>query len=287
MPFSFLRSVDEFMVPVNAFITLGIGWLFAVFGRKLESTADIAGTEGQNFIPPKFIPLFIALFLCVFPGFLAYANFRFSSMSHHTFAQDQARNVLEQVPYGGLLVVSGDESFLFEYLQEVRGIRQDVELVVYPFVVTVADKALSSVDSLVQLLNNQPPERAVVFSFSPPEEILTKLSSPKPKALRLDGIALSLVDREPDQPSTIIGHPNIWMTYQLRNLDPVTLGSLVLDDFEYETFDRYVNGLNAAVVWLDTHGYGRDESRVVLREMAEALEEAAKRTDYPSPKRKR
>ncbi|HDS31107.1 MAG TPA: DUF2723 domain-containing protein, partial [Firmicutes bacterium] len=134
MPFSYLRSIDEFMIPVNIFLAMGFAWLLAPLSYRLTRKNDFAGTEGLNLIPREFVPVAIALLFCVPAIFLGMTNAKFSNQTLRTFVQDQARNVLEQVPENGVLVVSGDEIYLFEYLKEVRGIRRDVELVVYPFV---------------------------------------------------------------------------------------------------------------------------------------------------------
>jgi hypothetical protein len=278
MPFNYLRSVDEFLIPVNLFVALGIAWLFAPLALVLTSQADFAGTEGQNFIPPKIIPVTIMLLLCVIPLFLAVVNFKCSSMSHHTFAQDQARNVLEQTPAGGVLVVSGDESFLFEYLQEVRKINPDVQLVVYPMSIVVDGVALPPANSLAYFIDKQLGDRTCMFSFSPPATILPFLEIPR--ALRLDGVAYTLIPAAAGQPEFTIGDPAIWLKYQLRNLDPVTLGSMVPDDFEFETFDRYVNGLRASVAKLTEDGYGRDEATVTLGQMADFLAKTLDRMNY-------
>jgi hypothetical protein len=57
MPFNFLRSIDEFMIPVNMFIAMGFAWLLAPIAVMLTSKADISGTESQNIIAPRYIPL--------------------------------------------------------------------------------------------------------------------------------------------------------------------------------------------------------------------------------------
>jgi hypothetical protein len=279
MPFNYLRSVDEFLIPVSLFIALGTGWLFAPITLSLTSRADFAGTEGQNFIPPKIIPVVIMLLMCVIPLFLAVANFRYSSMSHRTYAQDQARNVLDQTPDGGVLVVSGDESFIFEYLQQVRGLRPDVELIVYPTSIVVEGVALPPANSLAYFIDKELGDRTCLFSFSPPATILPFLQVPR--ALRLDGVAYTLVTAEPGQPEFTVGDPGIWLKYQLRNLDPETLGSIVPDDFEYETFDRYVNGLRATVAKLTEDGYGGDDATLTLGQMADFLAKTLEKVDYP------
>jgi hypothetical protein len=286
MPFSFLRSVDEFLLPVNVFLAMGLAFLLAPAAQALTSRADFGGTEGQNFIPSRYIPIVIALLFCVIPLFTAMVNLRYSSMSHHTFTQDQSRNVLEQAPENGVLVVSGDESFLFDYLQEVRGIREDVELLAYPFSLTVEGTALPAANSLAYFINKQLGDRACLFSFSPPAAILPYLEPPR--ALRLDGVAYTLIDAQPGMPEFTIGDPNIWLHYNLRNLNPSTLdpsvqGTLVPDDFEYETLDRYVNGLLASVALLDERGYMADESRNELALLAVLIRASLANTDYPSP----
>jgi hypothetical protein len=67
----------------------------------------------------------------------------------------------------------------------------------------------------------------------------------------------------------------------LRNLDPPTLGKLSIDDFEYEVFDRYVNGLRASVAKLVDDGYGQDPSVESLTMMADELERNRNQSDYP------
>ncbi len=281
MPFSFLRSVDEFLLPVNIFVALGFAWLLAPLAKSLESQKDMFDSEGQNFIPPGFIPLFIMLLFCVVPFLMARTNAHYSDMTHHTFAQDQTRNILEQVPDDGVLIVSGDESFMFEYLQEVREIKQDVKLLVYPFRYPDGDSYHTPVDSLAIFLKGDLGDRDCVFTFEDASMALDRLDDPK--ALRLDGVAYTLVDRDEGMPVSIPGNANIWTGYQLRNLDKETLNGLVFDDFEYETIDRYVNGLRASVSWLDASGYAADPTRSALVEMSDSLEEFLKKTDYPGP----
>lgn len=279
MPFSFLRSIDEFLLPVNLFMCLGFAWLMAPIAKSLTSKSDIGGTEGQNIIPPEYIPVAIMLLMCVIPFFVSLANYTYSNMTHHTFAQDQAKNTLMQTPFNGVLVVSGDESFLFEYLMEVREFRPDIELLVYPFAIQSGNEILSPTDSLAFYLNTQLGGRECVFTFGDSAAAVERLGAGK--ALRLDGIAFTLVDRELDEPSFSVGDPDIWMTYQLRNLEMEILSGLVVDDFEYEVFDRYVNGLRASVAWLDDHGFGPDPSRDALKMMVDVLEIKKNETDYP------
>ena len=279
MPFNYLRSVDEFLLPVNIFMCLGFAWLMAPLSNSLTSRADISGTEGQNVIPPEYIPIAIMLLLCVVPFFSSRANLKYSNMMHHTFAQDQARNVLMQTPYNGMLVVSGDESFMFEYFQEVREFRPDVELVVYPFGIQMGNEILNPIDSLAYFLSTRLNDRGCVFTFGDSAAAVERLGSSK--GLRLDGIAFTLVDRQPDQPSFTAGDPDIWNSYQLRNLDRRTLDGLVVDDFEYEVFDRYVNGLRASIAWLDDNGFPLDDSRSALVQMADKLESKRNETNYP------
>jgi hypothetical protein len=279
MPFNYLRSVDEFLLPVNIFMALGFAWLMAPVSRILTSQKDIGGTEEQNIIPPEFIPVAIMLLLCVIPFFTGRANSRYSNMTHHTFAQDQARNVLVQAPMNGVLVVSGDESFMFEYLREVRNIREDLELVVYPFSIQAGNEMLDPVDSLAVFLSTQLEDRECMFSFGDAAAAVEKLGSAR--ALRLDGIAYTLVDREESEPSFKIGDPNIWTKYQLRNLEEEILDTLVVDDFEYEVFDRYVNGMRASSAWLIDTGFGPDAARYELDILADLLESKRDETDYP------
>ncbi len=279
MPFNFLRSVDEFLIPLNIFLALGLAFLFRLLSHELESQKDFGGTEGQNLIPPQYISLFIMLLLCVLALFVGVNNDLYSNMSHHTFAQDQSRNVLSQVPEDGVLVVSGDESFMFEYLQEVRGVRPDVELVVYPFRMTIGDVQYNTVDSLAAYLDLSLEDRDVLFTFSDASLAVNQLDPPK--ALSLEGVALRMIDREEGMSPIISGHPDAWLAYQLRNLDPETVNSLIFDDFEYEVVDRYINCLRSSVAWLDSNGYEGDRSRIAFNEMANALETVLQETHYP------
>lgn len=279
MPMTLLRTVDELLLPLNLFFAIGIAWLLALASIKLASTTDISGTEGQNFIPPKLIPLTITLLFCILPLFLGFINYRYSSMSHHTFAQDQARNVLTQVPKDGVLIVSREESYLYEYLQTIRGLRPDVSLHVYPFNLVIEGIPQPAPNSLAYFIDNELGDRACMFSFSPPATILPYLK--KPRALRLDGIAYTLIDAEPEKDDFSVGDPSVWLQYQLRNLDPATMVSIVPDDFEYEVFDRYINGLKAAVAWLDQSGYGNDPSKREFTDMYMTLEKVIANIDNP------
>jgi len=280
MPFNFLRSVDEFLIPVNIFISLGVGFLLSPLARLLESRKDFGGTESQNVIPQGLIPVFIMGLLCVIPLFMGISNEAYSNMSHHTFAQDQSRNILVQVPENGVLVVGGDESFIYEYLQEVRAIRDDVEIVVYPFSTVMDETRYNPVDSLAIYLDVLLDGRGCLFTFTAASASVEMLDPPK--GLRFDGAALKLVDRLPGQPMIIPGNPDIWTSYQLRNLDQVTLSEIVFDDFEYEYIDRYISGLSAAVNWLDSNGLSNDPSREALVEMADTLNGILSLTDYPT-----
>jgi hypothetical protein len=279
MPFNYLRSVDEFLLPVNIFMCLGFAWLMAPIANSLTSRRDVGGTEGQNIIPAEYIPVAIMMLLCVIPFFASRTNSLYSDMTHHTFAQDQARNVLNQTPFNGVLVVSGDESFMYEYLQEVRQIRPDVEIIVYPFGIQVGNEVLDPTESLAYYLSTQLNGRGCVFTFGDAAPAVERLGSSM--GLELDGIAFKLITHEIGEPSFKTGDPDIWRSYQLRNLDPGTLNGIVVDDFEYEVFDRYVNGLRASVAWLDDNGYRPDESRLALSQMADTLEKKKSETDYP------
>jgi hypothetical protein len=281
MPFNYLRSVDEFLIPINIFIAFGFAFLFAPISSSLESRKDFGGTEGQNLIPTQYIPLFIMLLLCVLPLFLAVNNDLYSNMSQHTFAQDQSWNILNQVPGNGVLVVSGDESFMFEYLQEVRGIRDDVELIVFPFSIDVGDTRYDPVDSLAIWLDTSLEGRDVLFTFSDASLAVEQLEPPK--SLSLNGCALEMVDRDEGMPLMVSGHPDIWNTYQLRNFEKDTLDNIVFDDFEYETIDRYINCLRSSIAWMDRNGFSRDQSRAAFDEMANKLAEVLAETRYPRP----
>jgi len=279
MPFNFLRSVDEFLLPVNIFLALGLGWLLAPPSDALESTRDLGSSEGQNFIAPQLIPIAIMLLFCVIPFFVGRGNLQYSNMSHHTYFQDQSRNILNQVPQGGVAVVSGDESFMFEYLEEVRGIRPDVEMVVYPFSYVSDGRTYSPIESLTMYLQTALGDRGCVFTFGDSAQAVEMLQPPR--ALRLDGVTLVMTDRIEGMPIVTKGDPNIWTTYQLRNFDGQTLSGLVFDDFEYETINRYTSGLKAAVSWLDENGYGNDVSRAELNDFSIVLEILLRKVDYP------
>jgi hypothetical protein len=207
-------------------------------------------------------------------------NSHYSSFAHHTFEQDQARNQLEQVPENGVLVLSGDQSFLFEYLQEVRGIRKDVTFVVYPFSLLVVGEALPPANSLAFFIDQQLGDRTCMFSFSPPAAILPYLKPPR--ALELDGVTFKLIKAEPGQPEFRIGNPAVWANYQLRNLDPGFLATYIPDAYEYETFAMYISCSRAAVNWLVDNGYQNDDFTLELSQIADSIEKALKRTDYPS-----
>jgi hypothetical protein len=280
MPFIHLRSVDRFLLPINILLAFGLAWLLKPIALKLESRADFAGTEGQNFIRAEYIPVAITLLLCVVPFFVALVNNPYSNMTHHTFSQDQARNVLEQVPGNGVLVVSGDESYLYDYLQIVRGIRTDVEMKVWPFQYSVGGPTMDVDESLAFFLSYELGDRGCVFTFGDASRAVATLTPPK--ALRLDGVALALVDRGEGEPDFTVGDPNIWTTYQLRNLDPATLAGVVPDDYEYEIFDRYINGLKASIAWMNDMGYSRDPAKEALTDIAAALQKSLERTDYRS-----
>jgi hypothetical protein len=158
-------------------------------------------------------------------------------------------------------------------------LRPDVELVVYPFGIQVGNEILDPTESLAYYLSTQLNGRECVFTFGDSAAAVERLGSSA--GLRLDGIAFTLVTHEIGEPSFATGDPDIWRSYQLRNLDAGTLEGLVVDDFEYEVFDRYVNGLRASVAWLDDNGFRPDRSRPALAEMADALERTKNETDYP------
>jgi hypothetical protein len=281
------------MLPANIFLAMGFAWLLAPLSNALTRKRDFSGTEGLNIIPTDHIPITIALLLCVPAVFLGMANGKYSNMTRHTYVQDQARNVLEQVPENGVLVTSGDESYLFDYLQQVRGIRGDVELVVYPFVRLVEAGGgqkiiLPPVNSLAYFIDSELGDRPCVFSFSPPATILPLLEPPR--SLRLDGIAQTLVVREPGMGEFFPGDPNTWLSYQLRNLDRKTMGTLddppvpgavVPDDSEVECLSRYAQGLRVTAAQLQNSGYAADYY-VPMIGMAKTLENAISFTDYPA-----
>jgi hypothetical protein len=283
MPYVYLRAVDEMVVPLNIFFCLGMAFGFAPLSNMLSATKDFSGTEDIKFISKPNTMIAVTFLFCVVAFFVGWTNSKYSDFTHHTWAQDQARNVLEQVPLNGVLVVSGDESFIYDYLQNVRGIRGDVETLVYPFKKVTGDEEsnyeLPPSESLADYINNQLFDRPCLFSFNPPAEILPMLRVPR--SLRLDGVAQTLVVREEGMENFFIGDPNIWTNYQLRNLDPPTLGKLSIDDFEYEVFDRYVNGLRASVAKLVDDGYGQDPSVESLTMMADELERNRNQSDYP------
>lgn len=285
MPFSFLRSTDELMIPLNLFLSFGLAWGFAPAVRYLVGTKDIEGTEDIKFVKPNQALAVATLLFCVFPLFLGMYNGKWSNFSKHTFAQDMARNILEQVPEKGVLIVSGDESFLYEYLQEVRGIRRDVDVMVYPFRTVVSDGEsdfiLPPANSLAHFIDLELAGRDCVFSFSPPAGILPLLRTPR--ALRLDGVAQTLIVREEGMDEFVVGDPNIWTKYQLRNVDAATLSNTFPDDFEYEIFERYMNGMNASVAKLESMGFGRDDATLELKFLAQVYQIILKRTDYPFP----
>jgi hypothetical protein len=278
MPFRYIRMVDELLLPVNIFLALGLGWLLAPIALALEARRDLAGTEGQNYIQPQYIPIAIMFLLCVIPFMLAMSNSKFSNMTHHTYAQDQAWNYLMQTPEDGVLVVRDFESGVFEYWQEVRKYRTDVTVEVYPLSYSHDDVAQDPIESLKEFITYRLGDRECLFTFSEAQEAVNELSPPK--ALRLDGIALTLVERGPDNEAFMIGDPNIWLTYQLRNLDPGTLRGIVPDDFEYEVFDRYINGLSGAVIWLRESGFEADPTYNALLDMLKELTDTLARTDY-------
>jgi hypothetical protein len=284
MPFNYLRSVDRFLLPVNIFIAMGFAWLLTPAAEKLTGRTDFAGTQGQNFIPSNFIPVFISLLLCTLSLFVAMANLRYSSSSHHTYSQDQARNQLEQVPENGVLVASGDQSFIFDYLQQVRGIRPDVALMVYPFSLSVEGTILPPENSLAYFVDNELGDRTCVFSFSPPATALPYMKPPR--ALRLDGVAYTLINAEPGQSEFVVGDPEIWKTYQLRNLDAQTLYGVVPDDFEYETFALYIQSIRAAAAKIQESTPGLPNFfSMDLSNIADSMEKSLALTDYPkSPK---
>jgi len=292
MPMNYLRSVDEFLLPVNIFLGFGLAWLLAPLAEKLLSQKDVLETEGQNFISAKYIPVIIVALFCVIPFFVWMMNNRYSNMTHHTFFQDQSRNILEQVPEGGILMVMGDEIYIYEYLQQVRGIRTDIKLVEYPFVIEKEGQTLPAAPSLAWYIQNELGDRPIVFTFNQAADAIGYLRG---KALRLDGVALTLVDSDDPEASFFVGDPNeTWTKYQLRNVDKATFFRmpddifeykdaylyLVPDDFEYEVFDRYVNGLRASVAWLDNSGYGIDYSRAWADNYADMLEKVRDAADF-------
>jgi len=294
MPFNYLRSVDEFLLPVNIFIAFGFAWLLAPFSKSLLSRQDVLETDGQNFIPSKYIPVIIMVLLCVIPFFTWMMNNRYSNLSHHTFYQDQSRNILEQVPQDGVLIATGDEMYIYEYLTEVRELRPDVELVEYPFAIPGFEDE-SNASRLGWYLQNELGDRTCVFTFNEAADALAYLPG---KALRMDGVALTLVDSEDPGLKFFPGAPNdTWMNYQLRNINKATFFRfpeeyyeydegvfyIVPDDFEYEVFDRYVNGLRASTAWLENEGYANDYSRIWLMDYTEMLEKIRDATDYPQP----
>jgi hypothetical protein len=278
MPFRYIRTVDELLLPVNIFLALGLGWFLAPIGRALEARKDLAGTEGQNYIQAQYIPLAIMFLLCVVPFMLGMSNAKYSNMAHHTFAQDQAWNFLMQAPEDSVLVVRDYEADLFEYWLEVRDYRTDVALETYPLRVSPDGRSQDPVESLRDFLRHRLGDRECMFTFGEAQEVVDGLEPPA--ALLLEGIGLTLMDRDAGDESFILGDPNIWTEYKLRNLDPETLPGIVPDDFEYEIFDRYINGLGGAVTWLQQNGYGHDPSHNALIDMMNQLTTVLARTDY-------
>jgi len=293
MPMNYLRSVDEFLLPVNVFLGFGLAWLLVPLAEKLLSQKDVLESEGQNFISAKYIPVIIMAMFCVIPLFVWMMNNRYSNMTHHTFFQDQSRNIIEQVPEGGILMVMGDEIYIYEYLQQVRGIRPDVDLVEYPFVIEVEGETQPAASSLAWYIQYELGDRPCVFTFNQAADAIGYLPG---MALRMDGVALTLVDSEDPDVTFYPGDPNeTWMKYQLRNVDKAMFFRLpddifdykdaylyvVPDDFEYEVFDRYINGLRASVAWLDNKGYGNDYSRVWLDNYTDMLEKVSDDAGFP------
>ena len=293
MPMNYLRSVDEFLLPVNVFLGFGLAWLLVPLAEKLLSQKDVLESEGQNFISAKYIPVIIMAMFCVIPLFVWMMNNRYSNMTHHTFFQDQSRNIIEQVPEGGILMVMGDEIYIYEYLQQVRGIRPDVDLVEYPFVIEVEGETQHAASSLAWYIQYELGDRPCVFTFNQAADAIGYLPG---MALRMDGVALTLVDSEDPDVTFYPGDPNeTWMKYQLRNVDKAMFFRLpddifdykdaylyvVPDDFEYEVFDRYINGLRASVAWLDNKGYGNDYSRVWLDNYTDMLEKVSDDAGFP------
>jgi len=98
----------------------------------------------------RFITLGVFLILTVFT---AYVNYPFGDKSKSILSYNYARNVLDSCEPFTVLMTTGDEIFIFWYLQEVEGYRPDVQVTNWIHNIYNLDELGDEMDTMAQVID--------------------------------------------------------------------------------------------------------------------------------------